>query len=398
MGMYMTGFTTLMGAEDYWKVEFSIGAWKPVKNSIKRQLGIPVLDEPLWVVGLPPTPEDGILEDPHPFRTLVSRLDIVSFNQMVRLAARDDVEVNFPNGADPRVIEVYIRMKTAMYQVADGLSLEDWREFNRRLLHMLQELEPEYRPEALPVPDWWQPGLASSSKPGFPGSDTSGDPRGPMSSRRRMRAPRNRPRAPTAGTPSRRFWKNCLARKTPITGTSDPRSPDPTPLDAERRARLERFQAAYAAPQAPPWDSNIVPPEVRALVEDTSPWPPGRALDVGCGSGTSAVYLAAHGWQVTGVDWIAAALDQARQRATSPRSRSRHGPLRAGGRQQAGLPARSSPGRFVAGRGVSAWPAARCAADLRRARGPAATARWATATLLLGALRTRWRHRWAGPG
>ena len=55
---------------------------------------------------------------------------------------------------------------------------------------------------------------------------------------------------------------------------------------------------------------------MRALVEDTSPWPPGRALDVGCGSGTSAVYLAAHGWQVTGVDWIAAALDQARQRAT----------------------------------------------------------------------------------
>lgn len=174
MTMYMAGFTTLMGAEDYWKVEFSIGAWKPVKNSIKRQLGIPVLDEPLWVVGLPPTPEDGILEDPHPFRTLVSRLDIVSFNQMVRLAARDDVEVNFPNGADPRVIEVYIRMKTAMYQVADGLSLEDWREFNRRLLHMLQELETEYRPEALPVPDWWQPGLASSSKPGLPGSEASG--------------------------------------------------------------------------------------------------------------------------------------------------------------------------------------------------------------------------------
>ena len=58
-----------------------------------------------------------------------------------------------------------------------------------------------------------------------------------------------------------------------------------------------------------------MPPEVRAVVEGAQPWPPGRALDVGCGSGTSAVYLAAHGWQVTGVDWIAAALDRARGRA-----------------------------------------------------------------------------------
>jgi SAM-dependent methyltransferase len=56
---------------------------------------------------------------------------------------------------------------------------------------------------------------------------------------------------------------------------------------------------------------------VRALVEGAQPLPPGHALDVGCGTGTSTVYLADHGWQATGVDWVAAALDVARQRAAA---------------------------------------------------------------------------------
>ncbi len=77
----------------------------------------------------------------------------------------------------------------------------------------------------------------------------------------------------------------------------------------------ERFLSAYQDDQPPPWDSGIVPPEVRALVEGESPLPPGRALDVGCGTGVSSVYLARHGWLVTGVDWVEAALERARERA-----------------------------------------------------------------------------------
>jgi 2-polyprenyl-3-methyl-5-hydroxy-6-metoxy-1,4-benzoquinol methylase len=39
------------------------------------------------------------------------------------------------------------------------------------------------------------------------------------------------------------------------------------------------------------------------------------ALDIGCGTGDSSIYLARHGWQVTGVDFVSAALAKARKKA-----------------------------------------------------------------------------------
>jgi len=61
-----------------------------------------------------------------------------------------------------------------------------------------------------------------------------------------------------------------------------------------------------------PWDTGQTPPEIVALAEAL---PPGRALDLGCGTGTSARYLAARGWQVTGIDFIPAAIHRARKLA-----------------------------------------------------------------------------------
>lgn len=43
---------------------------------------------------------------------------------------------------------------------------------------------------------------------------------------------------------------------------------------------------------------------------------PGRALDLGCGTGRDAVFLAAHGWHVTAVDRLEDALSKGRELAT----------------------------------------------------------------------------------
>ncbi len=44
---------------------------------------------------------------------------------------------------------------------------------------------------------------------------------------------------------------------------------------------------------------------------------PGQGLDIGCGAGRDMVYLAMHGWQMTGIDYIPGALQRAQQLASS---------------------------------------------------------------------------------
>ncbi|MGE0865608.1 MAG: class I SAM-dependent methyltransferase [Vicinamibacterales bacterium] len=51
------------------------------------------------------------------------------------------------------------------------------------------------------------------------------------------------------------------------------------------------------------------------LTSEIAGLPPGRALDAGCGHGADTLWLAAHGWQVTAVDFSAAALAHGRSMA-----------------------------------------------------------------------------------
>jgi SAM-dependent methyltransferase len=61
-----------------------------------------------------------------------------------------------------------------------------------------------------------------------------------------------------------------------------------------------------------PWDQPDPPPEVLAFVPTL---PVGRALDLGCGLGRAARYMAGLGWQVDAIDFIPQAIAEATARA-----------------------------------------------------------------------------------
>ena len=73
------------------------------------------------------------------------------------------------------------------------------------------------------------------------------------------------------------------------------------------------YRLMYAVGFAP-WD-RVMPSELKQVMEGPDALPKGRALDVGSGRGTKSVYMATHGWNVTGVEAVPRALKEARRRA-----------------------------------------------------------------------------------
>lgn len=63
-----------------------------------------------------------------------------------------------------------------------------------------------------------------------------------------------------------------------------------------------------------PWDSGT-PSEVLAAFLDDGFVKPGRVLELGCGTGTNAIFLAQRGFDVTAVDLSATAINKAKEKA-----------------------------------------------------------------------------------
>lgn len=93
----------------------------------------------------------------------------------------------------------------------------------------------------------------------------------------------------------------CFESPTLVMGLVDERSP------------FFRIYESADDPSDLPWHRDEPWPMVRQVVEADDD--PGRALDLGCGAGEHAVYMARRGYDVTGVDMHQEPLRMARERA-----------------------------------------------------------------------------------
>ena len=81
---------------------------------------------------------------------------------------------------------------------------------------------------------------------------------------------------------------------------------DPCKPEDARQFWEDRYRSAERV-----WSGRVNP----RLAEAASELPAGRALDLGCGEGADALWLAERGWQVVGVDVSATALQRATEAA-----------------------------------------------------------------------------------
>src|SRR5574341_875305 len=76
----------------------------------------------------------------------------------------------------------------------------------------------------------------------------------------------------------------------------------------------ERWDSRYRSEQRPRWDTGLPSSELKRLVEQKV-LRPCRVVELGCGTGVNAVYLASQGFEVTAIDIAPTALRAAEERA-----------------------------------------------------------------------------------
>lgn len=93
---------------------------------------------------------------------------------------------------------------------------------------------------------------------------------------------------------------------------ASPVSGDRWPMNMPRSA--SDWDARYRGGERPPWDTGRVDAHLQAMVDGRS-LAACPVLEIGCGTGTDALWLAARGFTVTAVDLSSTAIERARERA-----------------------------------------------------------------------------------
>ena len=92
------------------------------------------------------------------------------------------------------------------------------------------------------------------------------------------------------------------------------------PHGAKGVGMLDRWDGAYRRTRMPGWDVGRAAGELKKIIDDGT-IKPGRALVLGCGTGTNAIYLAGKGFTVTGVEIAPTALVLAEKQASKAKVR-----------------------------------------------------------------------------
>ena len=87
----------------------------------------------------------------------------------------------------------------------------------------------------------------------------------------------------------------------------------PRPLN-NPEMEIQGWDERYRTGERAKEDLEAAPNPV--LVEAAGKLPPGKALDLACGAGRNALWLAEHGWEVTAVDGAPGAVELVRSRAS----------------------------------------------------------------------------------